>query len=418
MCCGEKEACVQLSSSNAKPMSAKSKKNVQKTRPLENLPKNSLPTADKNYRENPDRSVNVFGEVNASLIRQLTPHILKLRKECSEPITVYIDSPGGAIASYEHLEGLLFNPDQNGNKCRIITVATSYAASAAARLLSKGDYSMAYKNATIHCHGARYEGGTVTKERAESMAESLSIFNLEMASDFAHKIIESLTWLYHFNKEEVLERHKVSNSEAFHPMFRLSQIIGSKLVGLNRHLLNIVLDELNTVADLEIFLGSKKRAKQLEDAQKRGQAHRDFRLLRLIGEYLEAKLSGEEKKSGLTRQTVSELIALHSLRRSYYEKFLNDCDDPEPLLMMFCEKDDLKSVEALSDGERRTFLLKQCGLHLFAAWQLASTVAANLVKGENSLSASEAYWMGLVDEVVGDGFLICRRHFHESIKDG
>lgn len=396
-------------------MSAKSKKNVQRTHPPENSPESSLPTADKNYRENPDRSVNVFGEVNTNLVRQLTPHILKLRKECAEPITVYIDSPGGAIASYEHLEGLLFNPDQNGEKCRIITVATSYAASAAARLLSKGDYSMAYKNATIHCHGARYEGGTVTKERAESMAESLSIFNLEMASDFAHKIIESLTWLYHFNKEELLERHKVSNTETFHPMFRLSQVIRTKLIGLNQRLLDVVLEELNTVADLEIFLGSKKRAKQLEDAQKRGQAHRDFRLLRLIGEYLEAKLSPEEKQSGITRRTVAELIALHSLRRSYYEKFLNDCEDPEPLLMMFCEKTDLEALESISDEERRNFLLKKCGVDLFAAWQLASTVAANLVKGENSLSASEAYWMGLVDEVVGDEHLICRRHFHEIV---
>lgn len=395
-------------------MSAKRKKNEQETPPREDSLENLLPTADKNYRENPDRSVNVFGEVNATLIRQLTPHILKLRKECSEPITVYIDSPGGAIASYEHLEGLLFNPDQNGNKCRIITVATSYAASAAARLLAKGDYSMAYKSATIHCHGARYEGGTVTKERAESMAESLSVFNLEMASDFAHKIIESLTWLYQFNKEEVMDHHKASNSQVFHPMFRLSQIIATKLVGSNLRLLDSVLEELNTVADLEIFLGTKNRKKQLEDAQKRGQAHRDFRLLRLIGDYLESRLLPEEKKNSLSRQTVSELIALHSLRRSYYEKFLNDCDDPEPLLMMFCEKDDLQKVASLAAGETRKFLLQQSGMHLFAAWQLASAMSSNLVKGENSLSASEAYWMGLVNEVVGDSKLVCRRHFHEK----
>ena len=332
---------------------------------------------------------------------------------CSQPITVYIDSPGGSIESYEHLEGLLFNANQDGQKCRIITVVTSFAASAAARLLAKGDYSMAYKNATIHCHGSRYEGGIVTKERAESMAESLALFNEEMSNDFAHKIIESLTWLYRFNAD-YLEKTYSEPPAAFRPIAALSELIRSKLIRPIDGLLDGSLKELQRIGDLESFLQAPERAKLLLDAKALGHGHEDLGLLRLIIDYLEQELSEDDKFQGLPKSKISELISLFSLRRSYYERFIQDCDDPEPLLMMFCSKEQLADVEKTEDLEkRRNSLYEQCGMHLFTAWQLATTVSSNLVKGENSLSATDAYWLGLVEEVVGDVSLDSRRRFHE-----
>lgn len=395
-------------------MSESKSKRAPKTHQSSGSPKPSQHSQNKDFRENPDRSVCVFGEINASLVRQLTPHILKLRRDsCSEPITVYIDSPGGVIQSYEYLEGLLFNENQDGNKCRIITVATSFAASAAARLLARGDYSMAYKNATIHCHGARLEGGTITKERAESMVESLALFNEDMSSDFAHKIIESLTWLYRFNYDSLDK--KDGGLQAYRPIYELSKLVRTKLHGPTRRLLDDALIELQNFSGLEAFLQNKQRSAQLAKASKLGQGHRDLRLLKLITDYLSTLLTDDEKKNGLPKRTLSELTALYSLRRSYYERFIADCDNPEPLLMMFCEKDQLEQVAKLGDPAiRRDFLISQCGTYLFAAWQLAIALSAGLVKGENSLSASDAYWLGIIDEVVGDHELYSKRQFQES----
>jgi ATP-dependent protease ClpP protease subunit len=110
---------------------------------------------DKNYRANPTRSILVGGEINAQLLLQLTPKILELRSASGEPITVYIDSNGGSVRIADMIRGLLNAPDQNGSRCRIITVSTGHAESAAADLLATGDYAIAYPHCSIWYHGTR-----------------------------------------------------------------------------------------------------------------------------------------------------------------------------------------------------------------------------------------------------------------------
>lgn len=394
-------------------MSTKKPKQVPRAPQSKGLLKRLSHSRDSDYRENPERAIYVFGEINANLVRQLTPNILNLRKGSdTRPITVYIDSPGGSIQSYEHLEGLLFNEDQDGNKCRIITVVTSYAASAAARLLARGDYSMAYKNATIHCHGTRFEAAVITKERAESMAESLALFNEEMSKDFAHKILESLAWLYRFNSEAIEKESTVFQNNH---IVALSQIIRKKLVGKSGEILDCVMEELITFVRLEAFLQKSRRSKLLSVAEKKGNGYRDVQLLKLIAEFLESLMGQGEKKSGLQQSKLNELIALYSLRRSYYERFIADCDDAEPLLMMYCGKAEIVEADKIKDAsQRKAYLFEKSGKDLFGAWQLATTLSTSLAKGENSLTASDAYWLGLIEEVVGDKELCSRRQLQEA----
>lgn len=389
--------------------------------PTRNSPKASPPKRDANFRENPNRAIYVFGEINQELVQKLTPEIIKLRHfDGTQPITVYIDSPGGAIPSYEHLEGLLFKPDQDGNRPRIITVATSTAASAAARLLVRGDYSMAYPNATIHCHGARFgwDGKyPVTKEKAESMSESLAAFNAEMAEDFTHKIIENLPWLYRFNEKKAREKGK----EKFPDLDPAKNLVPPLTLVLLDHVgeaaQNVIassLQELEMVSSLEAFLQKPSRSEALRKAELLGSGHRDCKLLKLIIDFLESNLHPADKKAGLQKATTDDLFFLYALRRDYYEKFVQACEDPEPLLMMFCEAADLQQAASMTDDkERKKFLKKKANAHLFHVWQLATTMSARLSKGENSLSANEAYWLGLIDEVVGSQKL-CRRQLLES----
>ena len=40
-----------------------------------------------------------------------------------------------------------------------------------------------------------------------------------------------------------------------------------------------------------------------------------------------------------------------------------------------------------------------------------------LQQGENELTAEDAYWLGLIDEVVGKDELLCLRHFEENKPD-
>src|SRR4051812_25661375 len=90
------------------------------------------------------------------MMDRLTPRIIGLQASSRGPITVYIDSRGGSVATAEAILRLLGESDQDINPpCWIITVAIGRAASAAADLLSSGNCALALPESTIFYHGVR-----------------------------------------------------------------------------------------------------------------------------------------------------------------------------------------------------------------------------------------------------------------------
>jgi hypothetical protein len=105
------------------------------------------------------------------------------------PITVYIDSRGGNVVSSEFLLQLLNATNQDRDSpCRVITVCTNRASSAAADLLSAGDYAIAYPESTIFYHGVRQAvPDPVTAEFGSVLVESLKISNDQSAMALVRK---------------------------------------------------------------------------------------------------------------------------------------------------------------------------------------------------------------------------------------
>jgi ATP-dependent protease ClpP protease subunit len=68
-----------------------------------------------NYRANDGRSIFVTGSITQELIDRLTPQIRSLRAQSNQPITVYLDSPGGSTRLGAVLAGLLRCPGQDGS---------------------------------------------------------------------------------------------------------------------------------------------------------------------------------------------------------------------------------------------------------------------------------------------------------------
>jgi ATP-dependent protease ClpP protease subunit len=134
---------------------------------------------DPNFRPNPDRAIFIQGTIDQGTIDRLTPEIMRLTAGDRGPITVYIDSAGGNVASAEVILKLLQATNQdNDPPCWLITVVTSRAASAAADLLSSGNYAIAYPDSTLLYHGVRTPSLTgITVELASFLAESLKISN-------------------------------------------------------------------------------------------------------------------------------------------------------------------------------------------------------------------------------------------------
>src|ERR1700722_18170466 len=99
---------------------------------------------NKDYREDPKRAIYISGKIDQQLVDKLSPQINELRLESVDPITAYVDSPGGTLMLAETIRHHITAPNPDGKRCRLITVVTSRAASAAADFVALGDYSIAY----------------------------------------------------------------------------------------------------------------------------------------------------------------------------------------------------------------------------------------------------------------------------------
>lgn len=155
-------------------------------------------TPNPEFRLNANRAVYLHGEIDQQLINRLTPEIISLQNQSREPITVFIDSPGGRVDLKETLLQLLKASNQDfAEPCHLITVVTSRAASAAADLLSSGDYAIAYPESTVLYHGVRMPGDrALTAEITSFLAEMLRLRNDRYAMDLARTI--EFRFMYRF----------------------------------------------------------------------------------------------------------------------------------------------------------------------------------------------------------------------------
>jgi len=113
--------------------------------------------ADADFEPNPDRAIWLEGQLNDALLERLRPEIERLVSYSRKPITVFINSRGGSSEVGEGILRLLRRTTQDDRRVsRIITVAAPKAASAAANLLSAGDFAIACPGSGLMYHGARW----------------------------------------------------------------------------------------------------------------------------------------------------------------------------------------------------------------------------------------------------------------------
>ncbi len=150
----------------------------------------SMDFSEADYTPNPERAIHVQGTLTEGLLDRLEPEIRALTAANREPITVFIDSPGGRAVVGERILGLLRSTTQDDARAsRIITVAVSRAGSSAADLLSAGDYAIASPGSALHYHGTRtpMPDGPVTGEWAMLLGEALTTSNERYAAQLARK---------------------------------------------------------------------------------------------------------------------------------------------------------------------------------------------------------------------------------------
>lgn len=350
------------------------------------------------------------GKIDSQQVYRLTPTILRLRCESSDPITVEIDSLGGEIRSAEAIRGLLQTADQSGQTVRIITVARNVAASAAADLLALGNYAIAYKGCTVHYHGSRQAVDDLTSERAASLAQNLEQTNAAYALRLARTAFGRAVFLYgnltpEFEKFRQMMLKDESAKTGAAP--REISPLECFAYGLFQRL-----SDANELLPRKAFVQHQKALalvsyvlpKLPQGFEKLPPSQAEAAILRevLAFEVENAKSPSWSLSGGGMDQTTQDfthlLDYLTGEHRGYVDRLLLEFG---PLLVSDQQLAEFQANESKPEKEKIAWLEKNVRPVLEPLWYFTVCLCRLLQRGENSLPAEDAYWLGIVDEVVG-----------------
>jgi ATP-dependent protease ClpP protease subunit len=373
----------------------------------------TVPTIDPNYRANATRSIFVFGDINDSLVSKLGQQILTLRASGDvSPITVYINSLGGSIRCMEYIYGLLSTKDLGGKGPRIITVAVGNCASAAASLLSLGDYAISYPKADIHFHGVRYrKAEDVTVESASSMVEQLENRNRLIASLLATAGTKRLAFLYARLKDKFEIARKESNNPKLSEIECFAHCLQAELSHSGDRIVDRAIKRWRSLCELRQEVAEK--ARQTGKQGLRFEAH----VLKKIIDFEVVK--NKTAEWCLDEEGVFQVVSDYLLLREY------DMGDHMALVKniaqlyghAFFGDDEMKQILAASKTDEfeaiKPMVLKRFAEAITPFCYFAASIWQGLQRDENPLNPKEAYWLGAVDEVYDSG-LPCKRELAEE----
>ncbi len=346
--------------------------------------------------------------IEQSTLDNLTPPILRLLAASRDPITVFIDSPGGSVFHANMLHKLISAVDQDFSaRCRLITVATGFAASAASDLLMAGDYALAYPHCMILCHGVREatSADMLTHERAVDLAKSLASTNeqfaLQLARNSISRFIFRFLWLRSgFDSiREQQEKPNLTELQCFIHVLEIHSLegrISSSLIELLSNALKQSLDNDDLDNFVTSFLHTQGNIQELRPAEFAAL------LLRALVNY-EVEQHKEEHNWSFHAggfEKIEEkfllLIDKHAERHTSQIQSLSDLWGRYFLTSQ--EEAELATIPA---EQRSGWILRKVQIHLQPIWFFFVSMCRRLQEDDYYLSAEEGYWLGLIDEVIG-----------------
>lgn len=340
------------------------------------------------------------GELNDEMVARLTPRILTLQSQSRDPICVYINSPGGFPRCAEALLNLLRLSNQDIDEpCRIITAVTVLAASAAADLLASGDYAIAFPKSTILHHGIRQSSGTPsTLESTARLNELLRISNSMYAMELAKKSEDRFTFRFYSVRDEFASVRKekgpnLSDYDCF------VHAIQEKLS-----------PDAKKIFDKAVRRAERYKALISSVASGSGLAEAETPLqvqAIIIKAIVDFEVGGtsageiQDFRLGGMRRLVDDFYILNEYLTGNTDEKLDEwC---KTLGMLILSPEQKSEIDGITDQDKRLKRLVDINKPILQPMRSFFIALCHaLQEGENELTATDAYWLGLVDEVVGD----------------
>ena len=336
------------------------------------------------------------------LVSRLTPQILRLQSLNRSPISVYIDSPGGSVSSMDTILRLLNLTDQDSSgPCNIITAVTTRAASAAADLLSSGDYALAFPDSTILYHGLRrFEKNPLTFETTSMLADALRLSNDYYAMALARKIEDRFSFRYVTVRNDFDEFRKVKSAPSMSDLDCFVEIISNKLSADARKVWTKAKERYGRYQAL--IDSVLKRTKKNFATQTIAEIEAD-NLKSIIAFELKKNKKNPQwsfRNEGLGRMA-DDFFLLNEYVTTYsHERLQRWCASFGKWTLPTKEAEEIDAIA--DEKERSEKLIAKVRPILQPIWSFFVALCHALQEGENELTAVDAYWLGLVDEVIGE----------------
>jgi ATP-dependent protease ClpP protease subunit len=378
---------------------------------------------DINYRPNPSRAVYLDGQLDDKLLSRLTMDIIRFQSESRDPITLYVlNSPGGPIGIMQNILRILRMPCQDASApCRLITVVTTKAQSAAADLISAGDYAIALPGSSLLYHGVRTPGlipglQPLTAERTSLLSHILRITNDAYAMDLAKKAEWRFMLRFVVLRSDFHVARKSQPDKSDLDCFL--ELLAQKLSPNARRVFKKAQERYVRYEPLFKRVTSKTRNSKKLGPEPQSQI--EARVIKAIVDFelAENKQQGNwtfKQGGGLIRIVEDFFLISEYVENEQSDRIRTWCLSLGKLSL---SKDEIQELDQIKDEKsREDRLVKKVQPPVKPLVMFFVALCHALQEDDNDLNATDAYWLGLVDEVMGDSSLVTSRSLAEYQED-
>jgi ATP-dependent protease ClpP protease subunit len=324
--------------------------------------------------------------------------ICALRTENNDPITIRINSIGGSVLVLKYINGLLDSSDLDGKFVRTVTIASGTAASAGAILMAFGDYAYAYEHSFILFHGVR---GSELPEKFEDAAQLLGELDRtqrEVSRKLSQVVIRRVAYRYQKLKEKFnLRRRDIKDRELVELRCFVDEI-KQEISGRARALAE------RTFRNVEQARFLNKKIVPPNLAPRGSLVRQDAKVLTRVIQH-EIK-EGRPKLWRLDESGIQRILSDYFTIRDYN---LGEHNEFLGVLMNNIGFDFLtpaegrryNKIKSKDEKKARQFLWEKALPSLEPLWFYTVSLCRLLFEGENRLTPEDAYWLGIIDEVIG-----------------
>ncbi len=324
-----------------------------------------------------------------------------LRYENNDAITIYINSVGGSILVLKYINGLLDSRDLNEEFCRTVTVASGTAASAGAILMAFGDYAYAYEHSLIHFHAVRTQDLPENFQDAAQVLGALERSQREISRNLAQAVIRRVIFRYQTLKDKFkCTRTDIPDKQ----LIELRCFLDSIALEISPKARSLVEKTYNSVVQARNL--TQKVLEKSKAVHSRSPVRSDAKVL--IGVIKHEILEYEKKKKRWridergAMQIITDYLAIRDYNLGDHREIMGGLLENFGVdFLPEANIDEYKKLERSDAMGARKFLVKKALPTLEPLWYYTISLCRILLEGENRLMPADAFWMGIIDEVIG-----------------